>query len=93
MSDAHQCPDASVKDAFIELVPAEKLAHVYQKGSEFPYAFGFVANMGRLLLTHPDIGPPFRALFAQVMFKPGHLSRVEREMVASVAAAAQDCHY
>jgi AhpD family alkylhydroperoxidase len=27
------------------------------------------------------------------MFVPGHLSRAEREMVASVAAAAQDCHY
>jgi len=27
------------------------------------------------------------------MFEPGHLSRQEREMVAAVAAAAQDCQY
>ena len=49
--------------------------------------------MTRLLLAHATIGPAFRALYAQVMFKPGSLSRSEREMVAAVAAAAQDCFY
>ena len=57
------------------------------------YDFGFVPAMGRLLAAHKEIGPAFGKLFWTVMFAPGHLSRQEREMVAAVAAAAQDCHY
>jgi alkylhydroperoxidase/carboxymuconolactone decarboxylase family protein YurZ len=49
--------------------------------------------MGRLLSAHEDIGPAFSNLFRTVMFEPGHLTRQEREMVAAVAAVAQDCHY
>ena len=78
------------RDAFIELPSRESL------GGEPPggYNFGFVANMGRLLRAHPTIGRRFIALFAEVMFSPqGALDRREREMVAAVAAAAQDCHY
>jgi alkylhydroperoxidase/carboxymuconolactone decarboxylase family protein YurZ len=58
-----------------------------------PYDFGFVAAMGRLVRAHPEIGAAFGMLFAQIMFRPGALSRSEREMVAAVTAAAQDCHY
>jgi alkylhydroperoxidase/carboxymuconolactone decarboxylase family protein YurZ len=57
------------------------------------YNFGFRAAMGRLQATHPPIGRAFSALFRQIMFEPGQLSRQEREMVAAVTAAAQDCHY
>ena len=58
------------------------------------YNFGFVANMGRLLRAHPRIGRRFLGLFAEIMFAPeGALDRREREMIAAVAAAAQDCHY
>ncbi|MCI0818694.1 MAG: carboxymuconolactone decarboxylase family protein [Chloroflexi bacterium] len=40
------------------------------------------------------MGPAFSALFAQIMFSPdGKLTRHEREMVAAVAASAQDCFY
>ena len=49
--------------------------------------------MGRLIAAHASIGQAFGNLFMQIMFAPGHLSRAEREMVAGVAAAAQDCHY
>ncbi len=49
--------------------------------------------MGRLLSAHKEIGPAFGQLFRTIMFQPGHLSRQEREMVAAVAAAAQDCRY
>lgn len=58
-----------------------------------PYAFGFVPAMGRLIAAHERIGPFFAALFNQIMFEPGALGRAEREMIAAVAAAAQDCHY
>ena len=57
------------------------------------YDYGFVPAMGRLLGTHKRIGPHFIALYKEIMFAPGQLSRQEREMVAAVAAAAQDCHY
>jgi alkylhydroperoxidase/carboxymuconolactone decarboxylase family protein YurZ len=58
-----------------------------------PYNFGYVAAMSRLIMAHPRIAPAFGALYASIMFAPGALSRAEREMIAAVAAAAQDCHY
>jgi hypothetical protein len=58
-----------------------------------PYDFGFLPAMVRLVAAHPQIGARFGGLFAQVMFDPGALSRGEREMVAAVASAAQDCFY
>jgi hypothetical protein len=58
-----------------------------------PYDFGFVPAMGRLLSSHARIGPEFINLYKEIMFAPGQLSRQEREMIAAVAAAAQDCHY
>lgn len=58
-----------------------------------PYDFGFLPAMMRLIATHPRIGPAFALLFQQIMFVPGALDRRERELVAAVAAGAQDCHY
>jgi alkylhydroperoxidase family enzyme len=58
-----------------------------------PYNFGQRSDMGTLLGAHPGIGPAFWGLFSEIMFFPGALTRAEREMVAAVAAAAQDCHY
>jgi len=77
------------REAFVTLPSRESLA------GEPPgnYDFGFVPNMGRLLRAHPRIVRRFHALFAEVMFAPGALDRREREMIAAVAAAAQDCHY
>ncbi len=57
------------------------------------YTFGFVPAMGRLQAAHPRIAPHFGRLYAAVMFEEGALERREREMVAGVAAAAQDCYY
>ena len=58
-----------------------------------PYDFGFYPAMARLVMSHDTIGQAFGGLFSLIMFAPGHLDRREREMVAAVAAAAQDCHY
>ena len=57
------------------------------------YRFNFRPAMGRLLSAHDTLGPAFSALYNQIMHEPGHLSRREREVVASVASAAQDCYY
>jgi alkylhydroperoxidase/carboxymuconolactone decarboxylase family protein YurZ len=79
-----------IPEAWIEIMSE---AEIRTRGWGGKYNFGFVVAMGRLIATHDRIGPAFRALFAEVMFESGHLSRREREMIAAVTAAAQDCHY
>ena len=77
------------RQAWIELPPRAAM----ERPPGHPYDFGFVTGMGRLLMAHPRIGPAFMALYEQIMFTPGQLSRLEREMIAGAAAAAQFCHY
>ncbi len=81
----------TVPDAWVS-IPSEADTRA-RLGSGHPYDFGFVPAMARLVGAHGRIGPFFSGLFAQIMFAPGALTRREREMVAAVAAAAQDCHY
>jgi hypothetical protein len=49
--------------------------------------------MGRLIMAHLRIAAHFGPLFREIMFGDGVLTRREREMVAAVAASAQDCQY
>jgi alkylhydroperoxidase/carboxymuconolactone decarboxylase family protein YurZ len=70
-----------------------KLRGAVPAGRRHPYEFGFFPAMGRLQMAHPRIGAAFGAFFSQVMFEPGALDRREREMIAAVSSAAQDCHY
>ncbi len=82
----------AVPDAWVAMPSDEEVRA--RTGAGHPYDFGFVVAMARLITAHADIAPYFGGLFAQIMFAPGRaLSRPEREMVAAVAAAAQDCHY
>ncbi len=86
-------PTAWVKipssDDLIGNLPSDRTAPVH------PYDFdSFFPAMGRLIQAHGRIGPAFSRLFAEIMFSPeGTLDRRERELVAAVAAAGQDCHY
>lgn len=91
MSEAARSVDTPI--AWVSVPSAAELEAAYLPGQRSGYNFGFVAGMGRLLRAHDRIGPAFSALFAQVMFAPGLLDRREREMIAAVAAAAQDCTY
>ena len=81
----------TVPDAWVSLPGEAELRARF--GSGHPYDFGFVPAMARLIGAHERIAPFFGALFAQIMFMPGSLERREREMIAAVASAAQDCHY
>jgi hypothetical protein len=86
--------DDSVPDAWVPLPSQEQMRALIPPDARFPYDFGFLPAMMRLVLAHGRIGPAMGQLFAQIMFSPeGALSRREREMVAAVAAAAQDCRY
>jgi alkylhydroperoxidase/carboxymuconolactone decarboxylase family protein YurZ len=76
--------------AWIELPLAEEMRKLPGKPL---YDYGFVSGMGRLLAAHRRIGAAFVGLFTEIMFGEGTLNRAEREMVAAVAAAAQDCEY
>ena len=79
------------REAWVK-IPTEKDIG-WSARSRDAYAFTFLPAMGRLIMAHPVIGPPFAQMLATVMFGPGSLSRRERELVASVSAAAQDCFY
>ena len=79
--------------AWVEVPTEEEVRARMPAGTRHPYDFGFIAGMARLMSAHPRIAEPLRALSAAILFEPGHLSRAEREMVAAVASAAQDCHY
>ncbi|MHB8492252.1 MAG: hypothetical protein ACYDA6_08600 [Solirubrobacteraceae bacterium] len=88
-------PNDTVPQAWVAL-PSDEVAAVAMAATPTRaggYDFGFVTGMGKLLRAHDRIGPAFLTLFAQIMFAPGFLGRGEREMVAAVAAAAQDCTY
>ena len=85
-SDTPQLPDAWVE------MPSEETIRAFMPSGHV-YDFGFLTGMQRLVMSHLGIAPKFGALFMQIMFEPGALARREREMVAAVAAAAQDCHY
>jgi len=78
-------------EAWVQLPTDESLAASRAKGTH--YDVDFVPNMGRLLAAHGRIGSTFARLFGVIMFVPGVLDRREKEMIATVAAAAQDCHY
>ena len=78
---------------FIALPGEDELRQAAPGGAVSPYDFGFIGDMSRLLAAHPRIGPAMKQAFYEIMFAPGALDRAEREMVAAVASAAQDCVY
>jgi hypothetical protein len=86
--------EAERQEAWVAIPSEATVRARLPAGTRYPYDFGFLPAMGRLVRAHPRIGPAWLALFAQVMWEPSEvLSRAEREMIAAVAAAAQDCHY
>ncbi len=78
---------------FITLPTDDEFRAQATPGAKSPYDFGFIGGMSRLLSAHERLGQAMRGFFAEVMFAPGALTRAEREMVAAVASAAQDCEY
>ena len=86
--------EQTVREAWVVIPSEAELRAQMPPGRVYPYDFGFLPAMGRLLRTHQRIGGAFLKLFSEIMWTPeAYLSRQEREMIAAVAAAAQDCHY
>lgn len=85
---------SSVREAWVRIpTEEEKRSQLPPGGQASAYGFEFIPAMARLMATHDKIGPALGALLRQIMFEPGNLNRQEREMVAAVASAAQDCYY
>lgn len=82
-------------EAWVQIPTSDEImAGLKNAGASHPYDWGFFPAMGRLIIAHGRIGAAFAQLFSQIMFAPeGVLTRQEREMVAAVTAAGQDCHY
>ncbi|HLZ29471.1 MAG TPA: hypothetical protein VKV73_19310 [Chloroflexota bacterium] len=81
------------RQAWVALPSDAEIQAAMPAGGASAYDFGFIMGMPRLRAAHRRISPFFGPLFREIMFGPGELSRAEREMVAAVTAAAQDCHY
>jgi len=79
--------------AWVSIPTEQDLRARMLPGERHHYDFGFLPAMGALLRAHSTIGEAFVSLYRVVMFGHGQLDRGEREMIAAVAAAAQDCHY
>jgi hypothetical protein len=80
------------RQAWVDLVSDEDAYTERARGD--PYDFGFALGMSKLIMAHPRIARLWGPLYAEIMFaEAGAWSRTEREMVAAVAAAAQDCRY
>ena len=79
------------EDAWVKIPSEADLRALMPEGGD--YDFGFLPAMARLVMAHPRIGLAFGRLFGEIMFAPGALTRRERELVAAVAASAQDCFY
>jgi alkylhydroperoxidase/carboxymuconolactone decarboxylase family protein YurZ len=86
--------ESTVREAWVRIPSEEERRAQLPPGARASaYDFEFIPAMARLQAIPDKIAPAFGALFRAIMFEPGHLSRAEREMVAAVAAAAQDCYY
>ena len=85
--------DTRSEEAWVS-IPSEEEARARLQGASPAYDFGVLTAIGRLLMSHPRLGRAFGELYGAVMFAAeSALDRREREMVAAVAAAAQDCFY
>jgi alkylhydroperoxidase family enzyme len=81
------------REAWIKLPTEHESLDSFPADHPYSIGAGRVPAMARLISAHPEFAPHFQRLVARIMFGPGALERTEREMIAAVAAAAQDCHY
>ena len=79
--------------AWVDVPSEEEIRRRLPADRRYPYDFGFLPAMTRLNRAHPRIAAAMGTLVNEIMFAPGHLGRDEREMIAAVASAAQDCEY
>ena len=73
--------------------PAEATGELAEQYSRMRDADGNVANILTVHSLNPAALQAHFELFKTVMFGPSELSRAQREMIAVVVSAANNCHY
>ena len=54
---------------------------------------GKVFNIVKAMCLNPTVLNRSMELYKAIMFGPSELSRIERELLATVVSTANDCHY
>lgn len=85
--------DTTERIAWVAVPSQDEIRERLPHDTRYPYDFGFFPGMTRLSRAHKRIGSAMGPLVREIMFAPGHLTRPEREMIAAVASAEQDCHF
>ena len=79
---------------WIRQVPVDEATGLLEE--EFDAAMkraGRVWNIVRVMSLNPRVLKASMAQYAAIMFGPSPLSRVQREMLATVVSAEVGCHY
>ncbi len=73
--------------------PSEAAGYVKTLYESVQTARGFLPNIVRSTTSRPDLTRAWMSLYTTVMFGASELSRVQREMLATVVSVANRCHY
>lgn len=79
---------------WIEQIPIEQATGLLK--AEFDKAIrraGRVWNIVHIMSLNPRVMKASMEQYIQIMFGPSRLSRVQRELLATVVSAELDCHY
>lgn len=91
-ADPALCDDAAV--THIRLIDPDEaeglLAEEYAAAIE---RAGKVFNIVKAMSPNPQVLQDSMRLYRSIMFGPSPLSRQERELLATVTSAANECHY
>ncbi|MGQ0615149.1 MAG: peroxidase [Planctomycetaceae bacterium] len=80
--------------AYIELVPVEKATGLLRQLYDGAIArAGKVFNIVKTMSPNPPVMDASMNLYLRIMRGPSGLSRMEREMLATVTSRANECHY
>lgn len=79
--------------AWIRIVPEEKAEGLLKALYERLAVGGRVDNILRIHSLHPESLEAHLAVYKNIMFGAGPISRADREMIAVVVSAANECHY
>jgi uncharacterized peroxidase-related enzyme len=97
MTKDHLSPDstAQIEDiAWIETVhPEEATGYVKSLYEGFQKQRGWIPNILKSTSIRPEVTRGWVPLFNPLMYGPSGLTRSQKEMIAVVVSAGNQCHY
>jgi len=80
--------------AHLDLIdPADATGPLKKEYDEAVARAGKVYNIVRSMSLRPGVLRSSMAMYKQIMFGPSGLTRAERELLATVVSATNDCYY